>query len=107
MREGTDFIDIKAELASPSVLLVTDAWADGWRAVPLDGSSQSSYRLMPADYALRAVALGRGYHHLRIEYAPRLFYLGAVVSALAWPAWLLALWLLTRRRKCVRSEIAV
>ncbi|HUJ85893.1 MAG TPA: hypothetical protein VLX30_03470 [Burkholderiales bacterium] len=89
VREGTDFIDIEADLQNPSILLVTDAWADGWRAVPLEGSSQSSYRLVPADYALRGVALGRGHHHLRIEYAPPLFYLGAYLSALAWAAWLL------------------
>lgn len=97
VREGTDFIEIEADLATPALLLVTDAWARGWRAVPLDGSSQSSYRLMPADYALRAVALARGHHHLRIEYAPRLFYIGAVVSALAWPLWLFAVWRLRAR----------
>ena len=104
VREGTDFMDIEADVANPSLLVVTDAWADGWRAVPLDGSSQSSYRLVPADYALRAVALGRGHHHLRIEYAPRLFYIGAVVSALAWPAWLLALWLVRRRKDRARPD---
>jgi uncharacterized membrane protein YfhO len=80
-------------------LVITDAWADGWRAVPLAGSSQSSYRLMPADYALRAVALGRGHHRLRIEYAPRLFYAGAFLSLLAWPTWLLTLWFCRRREK--------
>jgi uncharacterized membrane protein YfhO len=99
VREGTDFIDIEADLPNPSVLLVTDAWADGWRAVPLEGSSQSHYRLVPADYALRGVALGSGHHHLRIEYAPRLFYVGAIVSALAWPAWILALVLLGRKKE--------
>jgi hypothetical protein len=104
VREGTDFMDIEADLQDPAILLVTDAWADGWRAVPLGGSSQSSYRLVPADYALRAVALGRGHHHLRIEYAPRLFYVGVVVSALAWPAWLLVLWILRRRNDRARSD---
>jgi hypothetical protein len=99
VKEGTDFIDIEADLPNPSVLLVTDAWADGWRAVPLGGSSQSRYRLVPADYALRAVALGRGHHHLRIEYAPRLFYVGAIISALAWPAWIFALVLLRRKKE--------
>ena len=98
VREGTDFMDIEADLTNPSILLVTDAWADGWRAVPLEGSSQSRYKLVPADYALRGVALGRGHHHLRIEYAPPLFYLGALVSALAWPVWLAAL-LLARRKE--------
>ena len=98
-RESTDYIDIEADVSIPSLLVMTDAWADGWRAVPLAGSSQSSYRLMPADYALRAVALGRGHHRLRIEYAPRLFYAGAFLSLLAWPTWLLTLWFCRRREK--------
>jgi hypothetical protein len=98
VREGTDFMDIEADVPSPSLLLVTDAWADGWRAKPLAGSDQSSYRLMPADYALRAVALGPGHHHLRLEYAPPLFYVGAALSALAWVAWVLGLMLSLRKR---------
>ncbi len=99
VRESTDFIDIEADVSIPSLLVVTDAWADGWRAVSLAGSSQSSYRLMPADYALRAVALGRGHHRLRIEYAPTLFYVGVFLSSLAWPSWLLTLWFWRRREK--------
>jgi uncharacterized membrane protein YfhO len=47
-----------------------------------------SYELMPADYALRAVALDRGRHRLRLEYAPGGLYAAAVVSAIAWAAWL-------------------
>ncbi len=104
VREGSDFMDIEADVANPSLLVVTDAWADGWRAVSLEGSSQSRYRLMPADYALRAVALGRGHHHLRIEYAPWPFYVGAVVSALTWPAWLFALWFLRWGRDRARPD---
>lgn len=103
VREGTDYIDIEADVVNPSILLVTDAWADGWRAVPLEGSSQSSYRVVPADYALRGVALGRGHHHLRLEYAPPLFYLGASISALAWTAWVIGLVLLRRREAQARA----
>lgn len=104
VREGTDFIDIEADIANPSILLVTDAWAEGWRAVALDGSSQTSYRLVPADYALRAVALGRGHHYLRLEYAPRLFYIGAWLSALTWLAWIAALLLLRRARRDAATD---
>lgn len=88
VREGTDFIEIAAELAAPSILLITDAWAPGWRATALNGSAQASYELVPANYALRAVALDRGSHRLRVEYAPAAFRVGALVSALAWLAWM-------------------
>lgn len=99
VREGTDFLEIDAELASPSILLVTDAWTPSWRARPLAGSSQNRYDLMPANYVLRAVALDRGKHRLRLEYAPHAFYAGAVVSAMAWAAWIVAVFLLWRRER--------
>ena len=92
-------MEIDADAPSPSILLVTDAWAHDWRATPLAGSSQQRYELMPANYALRAVALGAGKDRLRLEYAPRAFSVGAVVSAMAWAAWLAAAVLLWRRER--------
>ncbi len=99
VREGTDFMEVDAEVVSPSILLVTDAWARGWRATPLEGSSQNRYELMPANYALRAVALDRGKHRLRLEYAPRAFHVGAIVSVMAWATWIVAAILLWRRER--------
>jgi hypothetical protein len=98
IREGTDFVEIDADVASPSILLVTDAWTPGWQARPLQGSSQTRYEIMPANYVLRGVALDRGKHRLRLEYAPAAFALSAVVSAIAWAAWLLAVFVLWRRK---------
>jgi hypothetical protein len=85
VREGTDFVEIEADLPQPAMLLVTDAWTPSWRAVSLDPGQ--SYELMPADYALRAVALDRGHHRLRLEYAPGGLRAAAFISALAWVAW--------------------
>jgi hypothetical protein len=101
VREGSDFVEIDADVVGPSILVVTDAWTPGWRATPLPGSSQSRYEIMPANYVLRGVALERGRHRLRLEYAPFAFPLGAVVSALAWAGWLLAVALLWRRERGV------
>ena len=103
IRDGTDFIEIEAEVASPSILLVTDAWADGWQARPLQGSTQNRYELMPANYALRAIPLERGKHRLRLEYAPGTFLVGGVISAAAWVAWILAALLLWRRERGLAS----
>jgi hypothetical protein len=99
VREGTDFLEIEAELQAPSILLVTDAWTRGWRAAPLEGSSQDSYELLPANYALRGLALAAGKHRLRVEYAPTALYAGALVSALAWIAWIVAGFVLLRRKR--------
>ena len=97
LREGSDFMEIEAELERASVLLVTDAWTPAWRAVPLDAGDTRRYDVMPANYALRAVPLEAGKHHLRLEYAPAAFRIGLIVSALASLAWAAAALLLWRR----------
>jgi len=90
-------MEIEAELERASVLLVTDAWTPAWRAVPLDAGDTRRYDVMPANYALRAIPLQAGKHHLRLEYAPSAFRIGLIVSALAWLAWAAAALLLRRR----------
>lgn len=92
VREGTDFVEIEAQIQSPSVLLVTDAWAPSWRAVSLEGSSQRRYEVMPANYAFRGIPLSAGKHRLRLEYSPRLYPLGWWISAIAWFSWV-ACWI--------------
>ncbi len=99
VREGTDFLEIEADLPRAALLVVTDAWAAGWRAVALPGSSRVSYDLAPANYVLRAVALSEGKHRLRLEYAPAAFRIGAGVSLLAWIVWAAAAWRLLARRE--------
>jgi hypothetical protein len=78
---STDHLTISADLAGPAILLVTDGWSSGWRAVALSGSSQREYEVLPADYVLMAVPLEAGHHEFRLEYRPRGFVIGAWVSA--------------------------
>ena len=78
---------------------MTDAWTPTWRAVSLQANDARRYELVPANYVLRAVPLDRGRHHLRLEYAPPQFAVGAAVSALAWAAWLAGAGLVLRRRQ--------
>ena len=99
VRQDTDWLEIEAEVASPSILLVTDAWSPAWRARPLKGSASSDYEVMPANHALRAIALGTGKHRLRLEYAPAAVPAGFAVSAFAWIAWIGAVLLLRRRER--------
>jgi hypothetical protein len=106
VREGTDFMDIEAELSSPAVLLVTDAWTPSWRARALPGSAQATYEVMPADYMLRGIPLGAGRHQLRLEYAPRAYAIGWWISALAWLAWLSGWWWLLRSARAQKLPSA-
>lgn len=78
--ESTDALTIEADVDQPSILLITDVYTPAWRAVSLPGSSQSKYRVQPADYILRAVPLAAGHHRLRLEYAPREFEIGRWIS---------------------------
>ena len=96
---STDHLTIEADLPAPAILLITDTYADGWRAVALPGSVQQSYQLMPGNYTLRAVPLKAGKHRLRVEYSPLAFRVGVWVSAVSAAAYLALLgWHVRRSR---------
>jgi hypothetical protein len=82
VNSSTDHLTIQVDLPKPAVLLVTDAYSEGWRAYPLKGSIQEAYDVLPANYTLRAIPLIAGHHHFRLEYLPRGFLLGKWVSIL-------------------------
>jgi hypothetical protein len=83
LEQTTDSLTIEADAPQPAILLVTDVYTPAWRAVPLAGSVQTHYDLMPANYTLRAVPLAAGHHKLRVEYHPRAFVIGAWISIFA------------------------
>jgi hypothetical protein len=93
-----DTLVIAAEVTSPALLLVTDPYSRDWRAVPLAGSSQQSYQVLPADYVVRAVPLARGHHLLLMEYVVPSFRIGLAVSLVAWLGWIAAAIAARRRR---------
>ena len=62
------------------LLLVTDSYSRYWQAVPLPGSSQSHYQVLPADYTLIGVPLDAGHHLIRLEYAPPGWVIGRWIS---------------------------
>lgn len=78
--ESTDHLTIDAELSDPAILLVSDAYSRGWRVRALDHSDQSEYEVLPANRVLRAVPLAAGRHHIRMEYVPSCYRLGAALS---------------------------
>jgi hypothetical protein len=80
---STDELTVEADLPRAAILLITDAYSSGWRAVALPGSTQDAYAVLPADWALRAIPLRGGRHRLRLEYAPAAFRIGAWISTVA------------------------
>ena len=81
---STDDLLIHARLTAPAILLVTDGWSKGWRAAAADGAAGPHYRVVPADYVLRAIALPAGDHRIRLEYRPTSFAVGKWTSLVAW-----------------------
>jgi hypothetical protein len=73
-------LTVEADLPHPAILLITDAYSDGWRAHPLEGSVQHTYDVLPANYVLRAIPLSQGHHHILIEYKPVGFRVGKWIS---------------------------
>ena len=71
---------VEADLPHPAILLITDAYSNGWRARPLEGSAQTAYQVLPADYTLQAVPLSAGHHHIQLEYLPAAYQKGKWIS---------------------------
>jgi hypothetical protein len=98
LESSTDYLTFEADAKTPCLLLMTDAYSSGWRALALPGSSQQRYQIMPANYCLRAIPLAAGHHFLRIEYSPLGFRIGKVVSIAAWPIFMILVGLAVRLR---------
>jgi len=96
---SSDQLTIEADVNSAAVLVVTDNYMDGWRIVPLEGSSSDAYEIIPANYTLRGVPLAPGHHHFRMEYRPASFVIGAWLSLIGAAAWLGLAGVLLRRRR--------
>lgn len=80
---STDHRTLEISAGAPKILVMTDAFAKGWRATALPGSVQSHYEILPADHAIRAIPLSAGKHLLRIEYIPPGFTLGLILSVVS------------------------
>jgi len=83
LSSSSDDLEITADIPRPAILLITDSYARGWRAVPIGPNPQRRYDVMPANYILRAVPLAAGRHHFRLEYAPLSYRIGKWISIIS------------------------
>lgn len=77
----SDHIDLRTDSVGPGFVLLSVAYAEGWRAT--DADSGARYKVMPANYAFVGVSLPPGRHHVILSYRPTLFLPGLSVSILA------------------------
>lgn len=78
--ESTDKMIIDVEIDKSAILLITDIYSCGWKARSVDPASDIQYKIMPANYILRAIALPSGQHSIAMEYKPSLFIYGKWIS---------------------------
>lgn len=75
---GEIYMDVFVEKGS--WLLLSDTWFPGWR-VSIDGAPTKLFR---GDYAFRAIWVPPGNHIVEFAYQPPSFWLGALISMVAW-----------------------
>ncbi len=80
---GTDYLVVEGVVARAALLLITDAYSNGWRAYGLPGSARKKYEIMPANYVLRAIPLPAGKHRIRIEFSPLPYRIGKWISIIS------------------------
>jgi hypothetical protein len=76
VRRGDGDLSVVAESAGDALLVVNDAYAEGWRAT-VDGRP---VEVLPADVLVRAVRWPAGLHRLEMWYAPAAVTWGAAIS---------------------------
>ncbi len=108
IRESTDELDFEAVVDADALLVVTDSFSEGWRAVALDPEDSRVYEVLPVDHTLLGIPLVAGTHRIRLEYAPAAARIGGWISAVSAFLYLTAVaaWAI-RCRRFRRSESGV
>lgn len=74
---GPDGVNIDTSTDAPGFLVVSDIYADGWRAY-VDGEPVD---ILPTNHALRGVPVPAGEHTVKMRYEPMSLELGVPISA--------------------------
>jgi hypothetical protein len=79
---GLNDVTLKATLAQPGFVVLADAYYPGWQAT-IDGQPEPLYR---ANSVTRATYVPQGEHIIQYQFRPADFYVGSIISGLAWTA---------------------
>jgi hypothetical protein len=104
---STDYLTIRGKLTKPAILLITDTFSKGWKAMPLPDSIQQVYHIMPANYTLMAIPLSAGEHHLRLEYKPTAFVVGKWISLFAIIIYLILILIAVQKSTILKNYITI
>ncbi len=97
-------VRISVEANAPSILVVRNAWDEGWSAT-VDGSPAP---VLHADYLMQGVTVPAGSHEVRLTYRDPSIGRGLAASAVVWVVFLLATGLaMVRERRQSRGASVV
>ncbi|GAB4166753.1 MAG: YfhO family protein [Terrimicrobiaceae bacterium] len=95
---STDHQTIEILTPHAAILVITDSYSKDWKVRGMPGSAQINYRMIPANYALRAVPLSPGRHVLRMEYIPKGLGTGILFTVLSLAICTAAFWFPSTRK---------
>ena len=76
---GHNGATIRCTAGEPTLIVVTDSYRRGWRAV--DPDTGKTYDLFPVNHALIGVLVSAGTHTFELRYEPESLSIGVKVSA--------------------------
>ena len=94
-RLDADDVELDATTSAPVYLVLSEVYYPGWRA-QVDGRIA---KVLPANFAFRAVYLEPGTHHVRLFFLPASWIVGLAISLVTWCALLVAAVLEARRNR--------
>jgi hypothetical protein len=77
---SSDELEVTVNATSPAIVLVTNAYSRWWTASPLSPGPQSTYEVLPANWAMQAIPVQAGQHQILLSYRPRGYLVGRWVS---------------------------
>jgi hypothetical protein len=81
---GPRRVVVEAELAQAGLLVLSDAWYPGWKAMATSSGQSHELPIYRTNRVLRGVWLPAGRHTVEFRFEPASFYRGAWISGLSW-----------------------
>lgn len=89
-------IEFECYTTEPAIILYTDNYSNGWYAYNINNLKEK-YEILCADYIYKAISVNAGNNKIRIEYKPKSFFLGVLLSSVSWILFILLFYVFIRK----------
>lgn len=86
LRDEPQWLEIEVSLKTPALVVIRDYFDTDWKAtIETSGvKQQSAPPIMRTNRIMRGIWLSAGKHHVTLRYQPLSFYVGSIISLIAW-----------------------